>query len=142
MHKGLLATAKTTIQAPLSTVWDALTNPAVIKKYMFGTEVVSDWVVGSPITWKGVWKEKPYEDKGVILQVEPQKLLQYSHFSPLSGEPDTPENYHTLTYTLAQDGGQVAVSLTQDNNADEASREHSQKMWESMLEGMKKVLEQ
>ena len=30
-----------------------------------------------------------------------------THFSPLSGEPDAPENYHTLVYELEEDDGKT-----------------------------------
>jgi hypothetical protein len=30
-----------------------MTNPEIIKQYMFGTNVISDWKEGSPIVWKG-----------------------------------------------------------------------------------------
>ena len=58
MSNTPIATATTTINAPASKVWDALTKPEQIKQYMFGTEVTTDWKVGSPITYKGEWKGK------------------------------------------------------------------------------------
>lgn len=141
-NEGLIAKASTTINAPTAKVWDALTNPEVIKQFMFGTETVSEWKKGSPIVWKGMWEGKPYEDKGVILNIEPQRMLQYSHFSPLSGAPDVPENYHTLTYELSKKGDQTLVVLSQDNNSTQEEVEHSQKMWEMMLKSLKNVLEE
>ncbi|MDQ6801158.1 MAG: SRPBCC domain-containing protein [Acidobacteriota bacterium] len=141
MDKKLIAKASTTIQAPVAKVWDALVNPATIKKYMFGTNVVSDWKKGSPITWKGEWEGKKYEDKGVILDMQPQRKLAYTHFSPLSGLPEKPENFHNVTIDLTGKGTQTLVSLSQDNNANEKEREHSQKNWEMMLSGLKKLLE-
>src|SRR6476660_2233383 len=105
---GQIATAKTTIAAPVAKVWEALTNPALIKEYLYGSEVVSDWQVGSPIVYKGEWQGKPYEDKGTILEIEPNKLLKSTHYSPLSGAEDKPENYHTLTYTLSEADGKTA----------------------------------
>ena len=65
-----VATAETEIEASPAEVWKALTDPELIKKYMFGSEVVTDWQPGSPITWKGEYEGKPYEDKGEILEVE------------------------------------------------------------------------
>ncbi len=141
MAKGITVTAKTSIDAPISGVWDALVNPDVIKRYMFDTDVESDWEEGSPIVWKGVWKDKPYEDKGKILKIEPETLLKVSHYSPLSGDADEPENYHTLTYELAEEDGKTTVSLSQDNNKDEKAAEHSRTMWEGMLKSLKKLLE-
>jgi len=141
MDKKLVAKASTTIHAPVAKVWDALINPATIKQYMFGTNVVSDWKKGSPIVWKGEWQGRKYEDKGVILDLQPQRKLSYSHFSPLSGLPEKPENFHTVTIDLVDRGQQTLVALSQDNNADEKEREHSQKNWEMMLTGLKKLLE-
>jgi len=142
MEKDFIAKSSITIDVPVAKVWDALVNPEVIKQYMFGTQVVSDWKENSPIIWKGLWDGKPYEDKGIILKIVPEKTLQYSHFSPLSGASDVPENYHTMTYELEDDGGHTNVLLSQDNNATEEDLKHSQQMWDSMLTGLKKLLEQ
>jgi uncharacterized protein YndB with AHSA1/START domain len=122
-------------------VWDALTDPNLIKKYMFGADVVTDWNRGSPIEWKGMYEGKSYEDKGVILDIEPERLLRVTHFSPLSGKEDVPANYHTLTYELEGIGDKTIVSLSQDNNASEEEAEHSRSNWERMLSGLKEVVE-
>jgi hypothetical protein len=68
--------------------------------------------------------------------------IQYSHFSPLSGLPEKPENYHTITIKLSLDGNQANVSLNQDNTASEEARVHSEKNRGMMLSGLKKLLEQ
>ena len=141
MNKRLIAKASITINAPITKVWEALVNPDVIKQYMFGANVVSDWKKGSSIVWRGEWQGKSYEDKGTILKIEREHILQYSHFSPLSGIPDVPENYHIVSVELSSDGTQTTVSLSQDNNETEEAREHSEKIWQMMLEGMKKLLE-
>ena len=91
MNKGFIAKATILINSPVSRVWDALTNPELIKQYLFGTQVTTDWKVGSPITYKGTWEGKAYEDKGKVLQVEPGKLLVSTFWSSLSGLPDAPE---------------------------------------------------
>jgi uncharacterized protein YndB with AHSA1/START domain len=75
VNKGLVAKASISIDAPIDKVWNALTNPEVIKQYMFGTNVVSDWREGSPIVWKGKWQGTTYEDKGVILKLKPERLI-------------------------------------------------------------------
>jgi uncharacterized protein YndB with AHSA1/START domain len=141
-ENGFIAKATISINAPVGQVWDALTNPEAIKQYMFGTDVTSDWYAGSPISWKGEWQGKPYEDKGTILKIEKDRMLQYSHFSPMMGKPDIPENYHTVTIELSNSGSSTMVSLLQDNNETEQACEHSEKNWQMMLEGLKKLLEQ
>jgi uncharacterized protein YndB with AHSA1/START domain len=141
MSKKLTAQAKTTINAPVSKVWQALVNPEIIKQYLFNTEVISDWNVGSPILYRGEWEGKPFEDKGEILEIEPEKVLKSTHWSPLSGVPDSPENYHTVTYTLVDKGEITEVTITQDNNATEEEKMHSEKNWQTVLKGMKELLE-
>lgn len=141
MNEQHVAKASVEIEAPVEEVWGALVTPETIKSYMFGTTVESAWREGSPIVWKGEWKGKAYEDKGEILRMEPNHLLQYTHFSPLSGQPDTPDSYHTVTIELEEDDGKTLVSLSQDNNSTEKEREHSESNWSAMLDGLKRVVE-
>jgi uncharacterized protein YndB with AHSA1/START domain len=141
MRQEFTAVAAVDIRAPASRVWEALTQPALIKEYMFGTTVMSEWKPGAPITWAGEWKGQPYEDRGVILKIKPPRLLQYSHFSPLSGQADKPENYHTVTIELSPKGEDTHVSLLQDKNPSPEARDHSQENWAAMLAAMKKLLE-
>ena len=136
-----VATAETEIDASPDQVWDALTDPDQIKKYMFGSQVETDWRPGSPIVWKGEYEGKKYEDKGEILEIEPERRLKVTHFSPLSGQEDAPENYHTLVYELEPSGAKTRISLSQDNNESEEAAEHSQANWEKMLSGLKQVVE-
>lgn len=138
---GHLATAEIDIDATPSQVWAALTEPEQIKKYMFGSEVVTDWQQGSPIVWQGDYEGKPYQDKGEILEVEPGRRMKLTHFSPLTGQQDVPENYHTLTYDLDERGGGTHLSLSQDNNTSEEEAERAKGMWGSMLDGLKKTVE-
>lgn len=141
MNENFIAKATIDVNASRGEVWDALVDPKAINQYMFGTNVSTDWREGSPIIWEGEWEGKKYQDKGVILKSEPERILQYSHFSPLSGQPDEPENYHTVTIKLSDQGDQTRIILTQDNNETEEERKHSQKNWETMLIGLKRFLE-
>ncbi len=141
MNNKFVAKAVITIHVPVSKVWQALVNPESIKQYLFNTNVVSDWKEGSPIFYRGEWQGKAFEDKGMILKIEPEKMLVSTHWSPLSGAPDTPENYHTVTYTLSDKGDSTEVTITQDNNASEEEQEHSEQNWRTVLASMKNLLE-
>ena len=141
MKNSYIAKATVKINAPKSKVWEALTRPDLIKQYLFGTEVTTDWKVGSPITYEGVWEGKAYKDKGVVLQVEPGKLLVSTYWSALSGLPDIPENYQTVRYELATEGRGTRLTIVQDNNASPEDANHSAQNWNMVLGGMKKLLE-
>ncbi len=141
MNRSFIAKTAVTINAPMPKVWEALTKPHLIKQYLFGTEVTSDWQVGSPITYKGIWEGKAYEDKGKVLQIEPGKLLVSTFWSSLSGLPDVPENYQTVRYELSIEGNGTRLTVTQDNNASREEAGHSGQNWKTVLEGMKALLE-
>lgn len=142
MSQDLIARVTALVHASHEDVWQALVSPKAIKQYMFGADVTSDWREGRPITWQGEWQGKPYQDKGVILQVQPRKLLQYSHFSPLSGLRDEPANYHTVTIELTPEPEGTQVALTQDHNATAEERAHSEKNWSAMLTALEQYLEE
>src|SRR5262245_29131588 len=129
MGRNLIAKASTTIDAPKERVWDALVDPAQIKQYMFGTDVRSDWKEGSPITWKGEWKGKPYQDKGVIAKMTPGRFLEYTH------------NEHRVVIQLSGGDGTTNLRLWQDANPNEQAKEESEKNWAMMLDGLKKLVE-
>jgi uncharacterized protein YndB with AHSA1/START domain len=139
---GHVATAQCEIDAPPEKVWQALTDPQLIKKYMFGSEVRTDWKPGSPITWQGEFEGRKYMDKGEIIAVEPRRRLEVTHFSPLTGQEDRPENYHRVSYELEQTDGGTSLRLTQDNSSSAEEAEHSAATWQMMLDGLKKVAEQ
>ena len=138
---GIVATARIDIEAPASRVWTALTEPDQIAAYMFGSRVETDWEVGHPITWNGEWEGKPYQDKGQVLAYDEPERLSVTHFSPLTGQDDLPESYHTLVYELRENDGVTTVSLSQDNNGSEEEAEHSRANWQMMLDGLKKQVE-
>ena len=142
MNTGLIARVSVTIAAPAADVWEALVTPAAIRAYMFGATVTSDWVVGSPIAWTGEWQGRAHEDKGIILQMVRERLLEFSYFSPLAGVADLPENYHIVTMQLSSDGvQQTRVSLHQDNNLTDEARERAETNWNLMLVGLKHFVE-
>lgn len=138
---GHVATAEVDISASPAQVWNALTDPALIEKYMFGSRVESTWQPGDPITWKGEYDGKPYEDKGEVVAVEPEHRLELTHFSPLTGQEDVPENYHRMVYELEEQGDTVHVTLQQDNNGSEDEAAHSAENWQTMLTSMKELVE-
>lgn len=139
--KGHVASASVVVAAPIERVWSALMDPELVRQYLLGAEVASDWKPGSPITWSGEYEGRQYVDKGEVIEVEPPTRLVHTHFSPLSGQPDEPASYHTLRWTLEPTGDGTQVHLSQDNNGSEEEAERNRENWSGILAGLKKAVE-
>lgn len=114
MSQPLFVKNTITINAPATTVWDALVNPVQTKKYMFGCETVSDWKPGSSLEWKGEYEGKEMVFvKGTILEINPGKFLAYTTIDPHSNIDDVSENYLTVTYDLKPENGHTVLTVTQ-----------------------------
>jgi uncharacterized protein YndB with AHSA1/START domain len=141
MAGNYVAASNVSIDAPPARVWQVITDPAAVKEFMFGTELLTGWDVGGPIVWRGEWEGRSYEDKGEILEFEPGRRLVHTHFSPLGGREEAPENYHTLTWTLEDDAGKTRLTIVQDNNESAEAAQHSQDMWDKLVADVKKISE-
>src|ERR1700761_4848904 len=117
MKKNLTAKTSISVNATPAQVWKAITTPKLVKKYLMGTDVSTDWKEGSIINYTGEYEGKKYADKGIIKKIEPEKIFQSTYWSSMSGKPDKPENYNMVTYKLAKKDNKTVVTLTQDNNA-------------------------
>jgi len=132
----------TRINATIAEVWQALTNPALIKKYFFGTNTETDWQPGHPIKFSGEWQGKTYEDKGTVLKFEENRRVSYSYWSSMSGIEDKPENYVIVTYEIGGEDGDVEVKVIQENIPDEKMKAHSEENWKKVLHDLKEMVEE
>src|SRR5690349_10859625 len=131
-----------TIHAPVAKVWDALTNPDLIRKYYFGTEARSNWREGSLIFYRGEWNGKRYEDKGIIEEMIPERKLTINHWSSRSGKPDKPENYSPHTYSLTPSGDTTKITLSQeDHTHNNEQRSGVWKHWDIVMAELDKLLQ-
>lgn len=83
-----------------------ITNPEKIKHWFSGANAESEWKEGSLVSFSGEWNGNEYEDKGIIMQVILQKVIQFSYCSTFSGLPDKPENYSIVTFRIEGKGPQ------------------------------------
>jgi uncharacterized protein YndB with AHSA1/START domain len=135
------ATAQIVIRASREAIWDAITQPELVKQYFFGTNLSTDWRVGSPIFFRGEWEGKAYEDKGTVLSFEPMKSLSFNYWSAFSGHEDKPELRHIVRYDLEETPEGVRVTLNQSNVDTQAHAEHSQQNWQKVLTSLKELVE-
>ena len=141
MKETFIARTQMTIHASPAKVWEALTKPELVKKYMMGADVKSAWKVGSPLVYTGEYKGKQFEEKGVIQKIEPGKVLQATHFSTTSGKEDKAENYAVVTWELKPQNGGTVVAVSQDGIETEKGLQGSQANWKGVLEGLRKTVE-
>lgn len=141
MESNITLEVSGSIAASKAVVWNALIDPVLIKKYMFGTDAASDWKVGSAITFSGVWEGKAYVDKGTILQIEKEKILKYNYWSSFSGTEDLPANYATIIYSLTEKDGQTIFTIFQDGIKTKETRDHSEQNWKMIINTIKDLLE-
>jgi uncharacterized protein YndB with AHSA1/START domain len=131
---------QTIIKAPIEKVWDALTNPEIVKQYFFGSNQETDWKVGSPVLWTGEYEGTTYVDKGVVLEFLPNKKLSFSYLSSWNGLEDKPENYLLVSYDVKSTGTGTELIIIQSNYDDEKAK-HSTENWAVVIGGLKKLVE-
>ncbi|HTG63705.1 MAG TPA: SRPBCC domain-containing protein [Sphingomicrobium sp.] len=143
MEKPLIET-NTTVNADAQQVWRTLTAG---KSAMFmGADVDTDWKEGSPISFTGEFKGKPYRDHGEIRTVDEGRELAFTHFSPMSGKPDVEENYNLVDIRLSPDGERTKVSVSQTplggERPDDQTIDEHRRNWDAMLGGLKQAAEE
>ncbi|MCB0496512.1 MAG: SRPBCC domain-containing protein [Cyclobacteriaceae bacterium] len=141
MNHDLTLTVSDIINAPVSSVWKALTDKEIVKKYFFGTELDTEWKVGKPIYFRGNWEGNTYEDKGTVLEYEEGKKLTYNYWSTMSGTEDIPENYAKITYAVEPNGQGTTLHIIQKGSKDEEAHEHSKESWAYIINELKKIVE-
>jgi uncharacterized protein YndB with AHSA1/START domain len=142
MDKDLQISQTIEINAGVLEVWHALITPEIIKEYLFGTETITDWKVGSGIIFQGEYEGHKYKDKGVVLENILHKKISYLYWSGFSGTEDKPENYSTVTYTLESSGtNKTKFTWTQKGFADEKAHQHSVSGMDVFMKKIKEVIE-
>lgn len=150
MSQPLIVTNTITIHAPASKVWDALVNPEMTRKYMFGCEALSDWKPGSPLLWKGNFNGvEMIAVKGNIISIDPGKRLVYTTIDPNNpAVPDLPENYLTVTCDLQNQDNQttlLTVSQGDYSTVAEGAKRYEHTVagggWTPILDQIKQLLE-
>lgn len=138
---SITSDASITINTPAARIWQCITDPEIVKQWFFGTAVESTWQTGEPITFRGEWNGQTYEDKGTIRQIEPNKVLEYTHLSSRTGQTDAPENYEIVRFELAETNDQTTMHIHEENLATVEARDKSIELWKIVLGNLKKVAE-
>lgn len=142
IDKNLIASSGIEIETTSEKVWEVLTHPEYVKVYLFGTEVTTDWNVGSKILFQGAYNGQQYQDKGNVLVNIENQTLKYNYWSGFSGLEDLPENYALVNYFIEDlGGGKVWFKWEQQGFANTDGQCHTEQMLGQMLKQIKELAE-
>lgn len=129
------------IDAPVDKVWNTLTQPELVKRWQYGSDVITDWSTGSDIRFRTEWEGKVFEQWGKILEVRHNELIKYSLFAPRPDLEDKPENYFVMHYLLTPENNQTKLEIIQEDNRMNAVQEADQGEENPILQALKSVAE-
>jgi uncharacterized protein YndB with AHSA1/START domain len=114
------------IKASVHRVWDVLTKPELVKQWQYGSDLKTDWKIGSEIRFRTEWEGKIFEQWGKVLEIRPPELLRYNLFAPRPGLEERPENFFEMIYNLTFENSQVKLEIIQKDNRTGAVQEEPQ----------------
>lgn len=124
------------IQASPGKVWAYLTDSKLMKEWMgdpeMNIEIITDWKVGNSFVIRG-FHHAQFENKGTILQFEPETVFQYDYLSSLSNLEDTPNNYTTISFRLLEKEGQTELIVEAVNFPTVEIYKHVEFYWNGTL---------
>lgn len=129
------------INAPIEKVWDTVTQPAMVKLWQYGSDLLTDWKIGSDIRFSTAWGDKVFEQWGKVLAYQPNSLVKYSLFAPRPDLEDKPENYFIMSYVLSEENGQTKLQIIQEDNRPGAVQEAPQGEENPVLKSLKELAE-
>lgn len=136
--------AVVSINASATDVWNYLTNPVLMKRWMgepeMNIEVITDWKVGKPILIKGI-HHVDFENKGTVLQFDPGKIIQYTHLSSISHLSDENESYSVITFLLSALEKGTFLEIQVENFPTESIYNHLAFYWHGTANVLKHVIE-
>lgn len=123
------------VAAPRHMVWEALTDPRWMTRYMPLSDVTVDWRAGGTIAWRGQLGRKTYDVTGTVQRVEADRHLAYDYVGVI------PRLTHRVTIDLSDRGTGTEVTLSEDNHATGRELDHANGAWRLVLNVMKSLLE-
>ena len=128
----------TYIETTPEKLFQALTDSAFTTRYWFGTELRTDWKIGSPVE---VVMNGQLTDTGKILEFDPPKRISYS-FHHEANEVLRREKPSRATFVLEPYGTLVKLTLIHDEFAPDSNMLVAiAKGWPAILAGLKSLLE-
>jgi uncharacterized protein YndB with AHSA1/START domain len=127
----------TYIETTPEKLWEALTDSEFSKRYWFGTEVRSDWKVGSPFA---LVTDGKTSDTGTVLEVDRPRLLSYTFKHELYENMREPAT--RVVFTIEPYGDLVKLTVTHEDFIEGSKLVGAISTgWPAILSGLKSMLE-
>jgi uncharacterized protein YndB with AHSA1/START domain len=128
----------TYIETTREKLWEALTSSEFSRRYWFGTELQSDWKVGSALA---LVMNGTVTDTGQILEAEPPHRLSYTFKHELDDEMRN-ERPSKVVFVIEQHGKVVKLTLTHESFAEGSKLlDGISRGWPAILSSLKSLLE-
>jgi uncharacterized protein YndB with AHSA1/START domain len=142
MRQDLIVSKSVNINTSATKLWNVLTNPELIREFLYGTETVTTWKKGSDVVFQGEYNGQKYSDHGKVLENITNEKLSYSYWTGFSGLEDKPENYSIIFYELKKlSNEETEFTWTQQGYSTEENYEHSKNGMDELLKTVKTIAE-
>ncbi|MCP5076912.1 MAG: SRPBCC domain-containing protein [Psychromonas sp.] len=130
------------INAPKSTIFDALTIPEKIMQYFPLKQVKGDWKVGGKVEYIREIGGITSTDFTYIEVLDKPSRFQYSYWNHNHGTENRPENHLTICYQLSKHENGTLLSLTQSNIQNpKMYKQMNTTIWDYLLGTLKEFAE-
>jgi uncharacterized protein YndB with AHSA1/START domain len=128
----------TYIETTPEKLWEALTSSEFSRRYWFGTELKTDWKVGSPFA---LIMDGTTTDTGKILEVDRPRRLSYTFKHEIDDRMRN-EQATKVVFHLEPHGKLVKLTLTHEGFAEGSKLlDGISKGWPAILSSLKSLLE-
>lgn len=135
------STSTLLLNAAPEKVWEAMTNLEKVKRWQFGSDLIKNWLIGTPIEFSTEYKGTVYKQWGTILEIKPYELIKYNLFAPQPGVEDKPENYFIMSYVLLPENSATRLKIIREDNKLGADQEEELDEENAILQALKSVVE-
>jgi len=133
--------SRVTINSKPEKVWEILTKSEFVKLWQYGSDLKTNWEVGSSIEFVTEWEGKILKQWGTVLEFTPTEKLRYSLFAPRPDLEDKPEHYFEMIYTLKEENGHTKLEVIQEDNRPNAVQEEIQGEENPVMKMLKETAE-
>jgi len=129
------------IKATPEQIWEAITTPAFVAQYFFGTRVESTCQVGSPIRYWSPDRSKLWGDN-TVLESDPPRRFSYTWKSLYDAELAEEEESRVTWEIEPQEGGISKLTVIHDRlDGAPKTADRVSGGWMLILSGLKTLLE-